>query len=85
MTSLDEAVLPRELQMLKAFLPFLPAPAQKMLAIYIKWTELQNTIAYFNQHPPVQKSLDERKSDGVYERNCSTGGTGADGTVCRYV
>ena len=57
-TSLDEAVLPRELQMLKAFLPFLPAPAQKMLAIYIKWTELQNTIAYFNQHPPVQKSLD---------------------------
>ena len=55
MTSLDEAVLPRELQMLKAFLPFLPAPAQKMLAIYIKWTELQNTIAYFNQHPPVQK------------------------------
>ena len=31
MTSLDEAVLPRELQMLKAFLPFLPAPAQKML------------------------------------------------------
>lgn len=58
MTSLDEAVLPRELQMLKAFLPFLPAPAQKMLAIYIKWTELQNTIAYFNQHPPVQKSLD---------------------------
>ena len=47
MTSLDEAVLPRELQMLKAFLPFLPAPAQKMLAIYIKWTELQNTIAIF--------------------------------------
>ena len=33
MTSLDEAVLPRELQMLKAFLPFLPAPAQKMLAV----------------------------------------------------
>ena len=58
MIPFDEAVLPKELQMLKAFLPFLPAPAQKMLAIYIKWTELQNTITYFNQHPPVQKSLE---------------------------
>ena len=54
MTSLDEAVLPRELQMLKAFLPFLPAPAQKMLAIYIKWTELQNTIAPLNRTHPAK-------------------------------
>ena len=46
----DEAILPKELQMLKAFLPFLPANMQKMLAIYIKWVELQN--------PPIQQSPD---------------------------
>ena len=54
----DEAILPKELQMLKAFLPFLPANMQKMLAIYIKWIELQKTIEYFNQNPPIQQSPD---------------------------
>lgn len=54
----DEAILPKELQMLKAFLPFLPANMQKMLAIYIKWVELQKTIEYFNQNPPIQQSPD---------------------------
>lgn len=58
MTPFDEAILPKELQMMKAFLPFLPANLQKILAVYIKWTELQNTIAYFNQHPPIQQSPD---------------------------
>ena len=42
MTPFDEAMLPKELQMLKAFLPFLPVSMQKMLAIYIKWTELRS-------------------------------------------
>ena len=54
----DEVILPKELQMLKAFLPFLPANIQKMLAIYIKWVELQKTIEYFNQNPPIQQSPD---------------------------
>ena len=58
MTSLDEAVLPRELQMLKAFLPFLPANLQKMCAIYIKWMELKATIDYYDQHPAVQEPAD---------------------------
>ena len=38
MTPFDEAILPGELKMFKAFLPFLPANLQKMCAIYIKWT-----------------------------------------------
>lgn len=56
MTPFDEAILPKELQMLKAFLPFLPANMQKMFAIYIKWTELRCTIEYFNRNTPVQQS-----------------------------
>ena len=55
MTPFDEAILPGELKMFKAFLPFLPANLQKMCAIYIKWMELKATIDYYDQHPPVQE------------------------------
>ncbi|MDO4262376.1 MAG: hypothetical protein Q4C82_09875 [Eubacteriales bacterium] len=58
MTPFDEAILPKELQMLKAFLPFLPAGVQKLCAVYIKWTELQYTIDYYDRHPPIQESPD---------------------------
>jgi len=58
MTPFDEAILPKELQMLKAFLPFLPANLQKMLAIYIKWTELRYTIEYFQRNIPAQQTPD---------------------------
>ena len=58
MTPFDEAILPKELQMLKAFLPFLPANMQKMVAIYIKWLELRYTIEYFNSNTPLQQSPD---------------------------
>lgn len=54
----DEAILPKELQMMKAFLPFLPSGIQKTLAICIKWLELQKTIDYFSRNPPVQQSPD---------------------------
>ena len=49
MTPFDEAILPGELKMFKAFLPFLPANLQKMCAIYIKWMELKATIDYYDQ------------------------------------
>ncbi|MBR5510328.1 MAG: hypothetical protein IKV59_09775 [Lachnospiraceae bacterium] len=58
MTLLDEMILPKEMQMMKAFLPFLPANMQKMLAIYIKWMELQYTIEYFQRHIPEQQAPD---------------------------
>ena len=54
----DEAILPKELQMMKAFLPFLPVSMQKMLATYTKWIELQKTIEYFSQNTPIQQSPD---------------------------
>ena len=54
MTPFDEAMLPKELQMLKVFLPFLPVSLQKILAIYIKWIEFCNVIDYYNRNPPVQ-------------------------------
>ncbi len=54
----DEAILPKELQMMKAFLPFLPADMQKALAICIKWMELQKTIEYFSRNPPIQQPPD---------------------------
>lgn len=56
MTPFDEAILPKELQMLKAFLPFLPANMQKMFAVFIKWTELVYTINYFSQRTPTQQN-----------------------------
>lgn len=58
MTFLDEEILPKEMQMFKVFLPFLPADMQKIFAIYLKWLELQYTINYFNSHRPTQKSPD---------------------------
>ncbi len=44
--------------MLKVFLPFLPVGLQKILAIYIRWMELTNTIAWFQNHQISQKSPD---------------------------
>lgn len=58
MILLDEKILPKELQILKAFLPFLPANIQKMLAIYIKWMELQYTIEYFKRNTLDQQTPD---------------------------
>ncbi len=58
MNPFDETFLPKELQMLKAFLPFLPANMQKIFAIFIKWTELRYTIEYFEKHPPKQQSFE---------------------------
>lgn len=54
--TLDEAILPKELQMLKAFLPFLPASMQRVFAVWIKWTELTLTIEYFSRNTPRQES-----------------------------
>ena len=58
MNLLDEEILPREMQMFKAFLPFLPVNMQKMFAIFLKWQELQYTISYFSRHQLTQKNPD---------------------------
>ncbi|MCC8140482.1 MAG: hypothetical protein LUE92_14700 [Clostridiales bacterium] len=58
MTSLDDTILPPELKLFKILLPFLPADAQKVLAVFLKWTELVGTVRYYEQNPPRQQNPD---------------------------
>lgn len=45
--NLDSLTCSKELSMLKCMLPFFPPDAQRMLAVYIKWNELQTLLALF--------------------------------------
>ena len=47
MTPFDTLTSSGELQMLKLLLPYTPPATQRMLAFFIRFTELQNTIRYF--------------------------------------
>lgn len=47
LTPFDTLVISPKLQMMKLMLPYTPASSQRLLAFYIKFTELQNTIHYF--------------------------------------
>lgn len=48
MTQLDMLVTTQELQMMKLMLPYIPSSYRGMLAIYLKFTEFQNTLRLFN-------------------------------------
>lgn len=47
MTQLDMLVTTQELQMMKLMLPYIPPSYRSMLAIYLKFTEFQNTLRLF--------------------------------------
>lgn len=47
MTPFDTLTSSGELQMVKLLLPYTPPAIQRMLAFFIKFTELQNTVRYF--------------------------------------
>ena len=47
MTPFDLSISSRSLQMTKVLIPFLPPQSQRMLAIYVKFIEFQNTISFF--------------------------------------
>lgn len=47
----DTLFTTNQIQIMKALLPCFERPMQKYLAIYIKYQELQYTIAYFKNHP----------------------------------
>jgi len=47
-TPFDRLTTTPELQMMKLLLPYTPASSQRMLAFFIKFQELQNTIKYFS-------------------------------------
>ncbi len=47
MTPFDASISSRSLQITKILIPFLPPKGQRMLAIYVKFIEFQNTISFF--------------------------------------
>lgn len=66
MTPFDELVIPQQLHMLKLMLPYTPSSNQQFLGVFIKFLELKETIAFFqnfrndlhtqafsNEHPPT--------------------------------
>lgn len=47
MTPFDRMTCPKELQLAKLLLPYLPPKNQRMFAIYIKFSEFQHTLSHF--------------------------------------
>ena len=47
-TTLDSLVEDRQLQMMKAAIPYINGPTQKTMAFMIKFLELERTVSIFN-------------------------------------
>lgn len=62
MTQLDMLTGTREMQMMKLLLPYIPSSHRGMLAIYIKFTEFQNTVRLFARpgHRPDDELIESR-------------------------
>lgn len=50
LTPFDKLTSTSELQMMKLFIPYIVPESRQMLAVYIKFAELQNTMRYFSHH-----------------------------------
>lgn len=48
MTPFDQSISTQSLQMTKLLIPFLPPQSQRMMAVYVKFIEFQNTLSYFH-------------------------------------
>lgn len=48
MTRLDAAISTRDLQIMKAMVPYVHLPEQRMFAVFLKLRELMDTMAYFS-------------------------------------
>lgn len=59
----DKILTTNRIQILKTALPYVDAPFQKYLAIYIKFLELQYTISYFKSHSFPFLSSPSQKED----------------------
>ncbi len=53
MTPFDELTMPPQFRMLKLMLPFTPDTMRPMLAVFIKFMELQHTIRLVSENPAV--------------------------------
>lgn len=47
MTPFDQSISTWSLQMTKLLIPFLPPQSQRMMAVYVKFMEFQNTLSFF--------------------------------------
>ncbi|MGN0483667.1 MAG: hypothetical protein ACI4HI_08960 [Lachnospiraceae bacterium] len=66
--SFDSMIQNRSVEMLKSIIPYLWGPRQKNLSILVKYMELADTIAFFNQHPPTMEVCSaEEKEDSMME------------------
>lgn len=67
MTPFDMLVIPENLHIMKLLLPYLPPGIQKIMAIWIKLTELQNTMAFFQS----TSRFDERIHSAVEQTSAA--------------
>ncbi len=47
MTALDQIANQHHLQIIKAFIPYLPVHQQKTISVMVKWLEIQNILNYY--------------------------------------
>lgn len=71
--NLDSLTCSKELSMLKCMLPFFSPDVQRMLAVYIKWNELQKLLALFrpNGRGIFRTAQPENEMDGCHS-SCKT-------------
>ena len=63
MTPFDLSISSKALQITKILIPFLPPKSQRMMAIYVKFMEFQNTLSFFKGIPKSNSDLmDEIKN-----------------------
>lgn len=68
---LDALIQSRQLQMLKAIVPYIYEPQQKTISVMIKMIELQKTMQLFEGEPSMQaQELHICSNDSPSERTC---------------
>ncbi len=68
MTPFDQLLSTQNLQLLKLFIPYMPLENQRFLGVYVKFTELQHTIHFFQtQQKPIGKQNVNEKSDSILD------------------
>ncbi len=73
-TPFDDLVNSHEQQLLKAAIPYLPADKQKFLSIYVKFSELMNTIRLMSNTEDsmlVACSVEEEDAISAIKKYCT--------------
>ena len=59
MTPFDSYIANSSLQMTKLIIPFLPPQSQRIIAVYVKFLELQHTLSFFRGMRQKERSPEE--------------------------